>query len=477
RRAFCRAMRAALPFWTLLLLAPLGLGACSDDDGSAEESEPADPRGAAPAPPTPEAPPEPPRDAFPGYPLIDDSQLLRAPERYDHLVPRLVPPTGPRYRNLVYEANNVGMRGPRNDDGFYEATGSTIAERWREAAAGVKKVFALRDALFSQQDHPIDHDPVAVMMPPSWVTVAVAETLAERPLQPVQAPPIDDDDAWAAFSTPQALFGSFPPSERLHETATRARTVLAPERLRVTNARRTVQLLARDAQAMIDAATEGAEAVAAAGAEAISLSDRRYFGERLRREHVILIGVENPNRHELVEEAKGLRVHGRELPQEAVDLARRAIYRRRLRDGDIAVERYDLAVPAERRRAIAVLEELLPAEGGEAGGDVWLWVHGGLDARGIGGRDATPFIGGFREQVEASEVDTARLHYLSKPHVPIGGRNLAMKLDAAARRFRALEIPLSLNIGTRLLQRLIDENEERRQRRSARAAAAEAAED
>lgn len=436
----------------------LGLGCGGDEEPPAPPE--AEAQGvAAPEPP----PPRPVRDPTPpAYPLIDDSVLLRAPARYDHLVPRLVPPTGPRFRNLVYEANNLAMRGPRDEEnGFYESTGAAVAERWREAAAGVKGVFALRDALFSQQDHPIDHDPVSVMMPPGWVTVAVHHAETGETLLPVSAPPLDDDDAWASFATPQTLFGSFPPSERLHEEATRRRTVLAPERLRVTNARRTVHMLAADAAAMVAAVPEGAEAVARVGAERIVRGDRLYFGERLRREHMILIGVENPNLHERREEDKGLRPYGREVSDEAVALARRAIYRARLEAGDIAIERYHIGLPEERRRAIAVLQELIPREGDAAGGEhrVWLWVHGGLDARGVRGRDATPYIGGFRAEVTAAGVDMERLRFLSKPHVPIGGRSLSGQLDAAARRFRSLGIPLSLNLGSPLLERLFRELE------------------
>ena len=425
--------------------------------------------------PAPEAPPAPraePAPQLPGYPLVDTSQLGQAPARYAHVVPRLSPPTGFRFRNLIYEANNMTLRGPRGEDEFYESTGNEIAQRWREGAAGVRKVFALRDALFSQQDHPIDHDPVAVMMPPSWVSVAVAEAMAGRPIEPLRAPPVDSDDEWEAIATPRELFGVFPYSERLHREATRPRTVLAPDRLRVTNARRTVRSLAADAQAMVDAAGQGPEAVAAAGAERISRADRLYFGERLRRENMILISVENPNHHELVEEAKGLRVHGRELPDEAVQLALVAIYRRRLADGDLAVERYDLGRREERERAIAMLEAVIPHDEPVAGeGRLWLWVHGGLDARGVSGRDATPFIAGFRAEVAEANIDVDRLDYLSKPHVRIGGTHVSAQLDMMARRYGGLDLPLSLNVGSRLLARLFEELEARRLRRESREAA------
>ena len=161
--------------------------ACGDDDAPrAQERAPA---------PTPVAP-DAPRD--PGYPLFDDSVLRRAPARFDHIIPRLtMPATGTRFRNLIYEANNLTLRGGHGDDGMFADTGHAIAARWRESAAGVKKVFALRDALFSQQDHPIENDPVALVIPASWVSVAVDEVMEGRPLRPVLAPPIDDDAAWA----------------------------------------------------------------------------------------------------------------------------------------------------------------------------------------------------------------------------------------------------------------------------------------
>lgn len=434
--------------WIVLGIA---LVACGSDDSSSTAPSDDGPE------PAVEAEEEP---RLPGYPLIDDGLLMRVPERFDHLIPRLTNPMGPRFENLRYEANNVGMRGRRGEDGFYELTGQAIAERWRVGAAGVRGVFAVRDSLFSQQDHPIDHDPVSVMMPLVWVTVAVSETIAGRELRPVQAPALDDDEAWRALSTPDALFGSFPPSERLHEVATRNRTVLAPERLRVTNARRSVQMLARDARAMVAAQAEGANAVARVGAARIVASDARYFGERLRREHVILVAAENPNRQEMRDEMKGLALHGRELGNEAVQIARWAILSARLAEGDIGLERYHLGRPEERRRAIAVLSELIPLQG-DPGGTVWLYVHGGMDASGVRGTDAAEFIHPFRQEMSTAGIDTTRLQLMNKPHTPIGGSEMALKLDVATRRSRIRELPLNLAIGTGLVDRLIREIESR----------------
>lgn len=435
--------------WLVLFIALL---ACGSDETSSTP---------APADDTTEEVTEPEAEVrLPGYPLIDDSVLLRVPERFDHLIPRLTNPMGARFQNLRYEANNVGMRGRRGEDGFFESTGQAIAERWRVGAAGTRGVFAVRDSLFSQQDHPIDHDPVSVMMPLVWVTVAVSDTIAGRTLRPVVAPPIDDDEAWRALSTPEALFGSFPASERLHEVATRNRTVLAPERLRVTNARRSVHMLAADARAMVNAQDEGANAVARVGAARIVESDARYFGQRLRREHVILVAVENPNRQEMRDEMKGLALHGRELGPEAVQIARWAILSARLAQGDIGLERYHLGRPEERRRAIGVLSELVPLQG-DPGGTVWVYVHGGMDASGVRGTDAAEFIHPFRQEMNAAGIDTRRVQLMNKPHTPIGGSEMAIKLDVATRRSRIRELPLNLAIGTGLVDRLIREIESR----------------
>ncbi|MEM1414111.1 MAG: heparan-alpha-glucosaminide N-acetyltransferase domain-containing protein [Myxococcota bacterium] len=433
-------------------------------------------------PPPAEAPPADPGELpererpLPGYPYVEAGDRLLAPARYDHLVPRLVPPIGPRFANLVYDANNVAMRGARREDGFYEDSGDTIAERWRVATAGTRKTFALRDALFSQQDHPIDHDPVAVMPPLGWVTVAVAAAMTGEALRPPQAPPLDDDEAWAAIPTPRALFGSFPPSERLHEEATKPRGVLAPQRLRVSNARRSVRMLAAAGAAMARAASEGPEAAAQEGARQITASDLRYFGERLRREHLVLSVVENPNRHERNEEAKGFAVAGRELPEEAIALARRTVLAARLGQGDIALERYHLLREEERDRAIAALRELVPRRGPSVeGGNVWVWVHLGMDAQGLRGPDAARSAQLFRSELAVHGVDLRRVTIVPRPPVPIGGSRLAMKLNAQSKRYDEMNVPLSLNLATPILERLIDINEERAREARARARARAAA--
>lgn len=439
--------------WFVAVACAMGvLSGCSDtseSEGASEAREPA---------PEPEV--QAPR--FPGYPLIDDSVLRRAPDLLDHLVPRLRPATGLRFRNLVYEANNVDLRGSRTEQQLYEDTGVEIAERWRAGAAGVRGVLVLRDALFSQQDHPIDHNPVSIMMPVSWISVAVHEVMEGRELRPANAPDLDDDAAWAELDTPALLFGSFPPSERLHEEATKPRTVLAPQRLRVTNARRSVAMLAQQSRAMCDAAGEGAEAVAAAGAEAISFSDRLYFGERLRRENIILVTVENPTLHERVDEAKGFRPPRGTLSDEAIATAVDALYRRRLLDGDVGLERVDLNRMSERRHAVALLERLIPEED-PGDSQLWLYVHGGL--RGSAIEDALSHMYGFRLQLEAGNVNLSRLRLFARPPVPIGGSDLARQLWLGSRRFRNHDLPMSLNLGSGLLVRLFEELRPTLQRR------------
>jgi hypothetical protein len=260
------------------------------------------------------------------------------------------------------------------------------------------------------------------------------------------------------------MFGSFPPSANLYSTARRP-LGRAPARDRdaISNARASVRALAEDAAALIAASADGPEAVARVGAERIAASDRRYFGAELRRRAVIPIGVENPNRHELVDEGKGLEIWGRSVPAEAVRLARDAIYRRRLEDGDLAVERYDLSLPSDRERAIAVLEALVPrSRRPTSGGRVWLWVNGGLDARGIGGHDATAHVESFRRDLSRADVDTSRLCLLSKPHVDLpDGPGRGEAFEAAVDRFRALGLPLSVNFDSQGLARLIERPSQR----------------
>ncbi|MBI2895303.1 MAG: hypothetical protein HYY06_17240 [Deltaproteobacteria bacterium] len=395
--------------------------------------------------------------ATPAAPL-DEASLLTAPARYASVIPRATFPFRRRYGNLVYEGNNIAMRGERAPDGTLAASGAEIAERWRSFARGVRRLIVLRDSLFSQQDHPFDHAPFAVMMPPSWVTGALAELEAGRAIRPLRVPDPADDAAWGAIGSASEMFGSFPPSQRLFElTRLRSTSATGAERARIANARLVLVSLARDARAMVDAAPSGAAAVAEAGAERIAESDRRYFGEDLRRQRLLPIFVENPNRHEVVDEGKGLAIAGRDdVSARAMELARDAIYRRRLRDGDLAIERYDLSKPEERRRAISLCEALLPRGAPPPGGDVWLWVNGPLDPLGVRGEDASAYIAAFRAELGRARVELGRVRFVSKPHVDLPrGPARREAFEAAVDRFRALDLPLSVNLDTRALESLV----------------------
>jgi len=229
-----------------------------------------------------------------------------APPRYAHLVLRVGGAPGRLFSNLRYESNNRSMRG---DFDPRPASGCENARRQRSIASRIRGLFVLRDALFSQQDHPIEHRACAIMMPANWVTAAVADTMGGRSLQGLAAPALEDDAAWAALASPLAMFGSFQASDRLYEVATRARASAGPlDRARIENARYNVRALAAEARHLIDAAPGGAAAVARAGAERIARSDREYFTAGIRRDHVIVLAVEHPSDHERRDENKGLSI-------------------------------------------------------------------------------------------------------------------------------------------------------------------------
>lgn len=396
----------------------------------------------------------------PGVPAIDTALLLDAPPRFHHLTLRTAirgRDEVERFRELVYEGNNKNFRGELRGEapGLYRS-GDETARAWRTWAAGVRGLVVLRDSLFSQQDHPVLQQPRALMVPPNWVTVAVAETLEGRPLRAPIAPAIDDDAAWAEPESASAMFGSFPASDRLF---TESRRSLAEPDLdgddarRIRNARTSVQMLAAAARAMVDGAEHGPEHVAAIGAEWIAASDRSYFGAELRARAIIPIFVENPNEHELRDEGKGLTVWGRELPEAAVELTRRAVYGRRLRDGALAIERYDLRERDERVRAIAVLEQLVPR--GSSGHPVWLWVNGGTDGHGRGD-SGLPYIPEFRTALEAADIELARVVLLDKPSVRPRGDGAKAELERAATRHRDLGLPLSVQLNTGQAKRLFE---------------------
>lgn len=394
------------------------------------------------APPTTATIPTPP-------PLPEDGRTLwRALEGYEHLILKVSYPYREQCHNLRYEGHNGLLSQGAKDS-------AEIAERWRKLVQGTRGVFVLRDSLWSQQDHPYHRAPEALMMPPSWVTAAVADTDASTPIRPPLAPPPMDDGAWAAIATPEDMFGSFPASDSLHREAIRALGTDPDERRKTEAARASLISLAADVRAMMAVAAKGPQAVADAGAERIAASDRRYFGTALRYHRVIPIFVENPNRRELVAEGKGMTVPGRTVPERLIKLARNAVYQRRLRDGDLAIERYDLSVPAERDRAIEVLETFIPAGAGP-GPTLWLWVTGRLDRSGKAGENAVRYLPAFRKRLATAKIEASRLRVVSKPATELpAGTSRVNAFRSDVRWYRHRDLPYAVKISTSELRRLM----------------------
>ena len=395
-----------------------------------------------------------PVDEPPPPPIFPVEQQLDAPPRYELLAIRAALPAKVLYADLIYEGNNKHFRGPLDEHGLYRSGEDTAAE-WRAYAVGTGGVVVLRDSLFSQQDHPTLQPPRALMMPPMWVSVAVAETLAGRTIKAPRGAglELEDDAAWAGEDI-ALYFGSFPVSERLFGDARRALAGAdAAAQAQTRNARRSMQMLAAAAQAMIDVAPRGAQAVASVGAEWIAASDRSYFGTELRRTKIIPIFVENPNEHESRDEGKGMIPWGVELPAAAVELASRAVYARRLADGPLALERYDLRDASERARAIALLEALVPR--GSSGPLLYLWVNGGSDGHGKG-EPATPHIPSFSTELDAAPIARERVVLFSKPSVRPRGKDASKVLEAAIDEHAKLGIPLSAQLRTSQLRALLE---------------------
>jgi hypothetical protein len=373
-----------------------------------------------------------------------------APARYEHVVGRVGGRTGKVIANLRYEGNNRSIRGDFDPD---PADGCRNADRYRALARRTRGLFVLRDALFSQQDHPTAHRGCALMMPANWVTAAVDDTLAGRPLRPLAPPATDDDAAWAAVATAADLFGSFPPSDALFEWATRARAVATPDDVaRIANARANVRQLARHADYLLAAAGRGAAAVAEAGAECIAASDRDYFTPDLRRDKIIVLGVEHPNEHEIRDENKGIAIWNRTVDARALSLTRDAIYRRRLADGPIAIERYDLNLPAERRRVIEVLQMLVPRD--SKGHEVYVWVGGPLPEGSERAEDASHLLPTFEAELAAADLARDRVVVDNRPSFRMKGHTAA-DFDAAVDAFAAAGRPLSVNLSPRALHDLM----------------------
>lgn len=362
-----------------------------------------------------------------GMLLSGEPEGWRAPADALHVVPRLSHRTNKTFTNLRYEGNNRALRAP------VPTSACSDAERTRALAARTAGLFVLRDALFSQQDHPIEQASCALMVPTNWVSGVVDDVLAGRTTAPVIAPAIDDDEAWAKLATPEVMFGGFQASASLHRWAIRGRAgVDAADLARITNAREATRTLAAAANTLLAAVPSGARAVADAGADLVAASDAAYFGADVRRDHVIPLFVENPSEHEIVDENKGLQIHGRVLDPAAVAMTREVVYRRRLQDGPLALERYDITKAAEVAHLVEVLTTLVPA--GEAGHPIYVWVGGPLIAGTERVEDVHARMPELVAAIEAAPLAHDRITVFARPVFQTKGRTraeLATEIDRA----------------------------------------------
>lgn len=405
-----------------------------------------------------EIPSEPPtRATFERTMRRDGQGTLRAVPMFAHLVVRTQWPIGQTYGNLIYEGNNSAMRGDEKPDGTYEITGLDVAERWRTWGRASRGVFLLRDSLWNQQDHVGRYEPVGLMLSPSWVTVAVHEaSLGHAPPRLGIPADFEDDVAWAALS-PEALFGPFPPSETLHQWATD--TLLSTDPLsatRIRATRATLLLLDGYLASLAEVAPQGPEAVAARGAELICQSDRDYFTPELRRDVFIPLLVENPYPHELNDEGKSFRVSGREVPDAILDLTRTTVLRRRLADGDIAIERYDLSDGGALEHLVSVVAPLVPA--GEDGNTLWVWVTGPVEEEGEWkGPPALDYKAALDAKLQAAGVNLERIRVVTRNPAALSSKTSAEELKTQSEAHAAAGWALRLNMRSSVLKKKLEE--------------------
>jgi len=326
-------------------------------------------------------------------------ERARAPRRLARVVPRAEFPGGARFANLYHEGSNAAVRGEDGAGSGTVAAGKAVAERWRALAGDVAGLFVLRDALFAQQDHPLDQRAYALTLPTDWLVAAVAAVEEGRALRALEVPRGDDDAAWTAVASPEALFGVFPPSGSLYRWATApTAAVVAGLRPRVAHARHALRRLAAYTARLEAAAPGGAQAVAAEGSAIVAEQDRRYFGATLRRTRIVPILVTRAARDTSDAERR------------AAALVHRTVLRRRLRHGDGAAASYDLAHADQRRAALGLARDVLVAGGGR----LWLWLTASADGAGAAPQSEVDLaaIDALRAEVRAAGVDVARLRFV-----------------------------------------------------------------
>ena len=383
--------------------------------------------------------------------ILLQSGGITVPTPYEHIVPRIYYPVGTLLKNLRYEGNNIEMRGQKDASGNYIG-GEIVAARWRSAATNCKSIFVLRDSLYSQQDHPYRQTPYSLLLPPNWVASAAFLSDQNKTIILPTVFPVDDDAKWGTIQTPQDLFGSFPISESLFK-----RVIKKSDRLaQTTNARLTMIQLHHYAKQLALASKEGAKHVLQVGAELICKSDCNYFGYSIRRNYIIPIFVENPNAKEETE-GKGTAPAHLNIAPNFIFKCTKAIYKRRLEDGDIAIERYDLSNAVDCARATSLVEALVP-EGEQGTTKIWIWVTGPLHAKGkLTGKDAMPWVEKFKLRLEAANVNLQRIKLFSKPSVSLpSGATRSSVFNTQLRAFRDANMPMSINLSTKAIQKLIE---------------------
>lgn len=119
---------------------------------------------------------------------------------------------------------------------------------------------------------------------------------------------------------------------------------------------------------------------------------------------------------------------GAEVSDALVAMVTREVYRARLKDGALAIERYDISSKKDRARAIALLEALIPPNDTETSGKVWLWITGDLiEGKKLEGEDPLAHMPSFLEELEGAKIDRARLELFGKPTVFIRGNEKARR--------------------------------------------------
>ncbi|UCE07007.1 MAG: hypothetical protein JSW07_02910, partial [bacterium] len=70
---------------------------------------------------------------------------LHVPIRYQRIIP-LVDSHFCTFPTLIYEGNNIKIRGKLSNNGTTTISGDQIAKRWWKLAVKTRKIFALRDS-------------------------------------------------------------------------------------------------------------------------------------------------------------------------------------------------------------------------------------------------------------------------------------------------------------------------------------------